>query len=253
MPIGTRVKSRANLRSMIASGDSSDDVWRVKAGETARVRFLTEPSEWSKYNEHWDASAKQPVACIGRNEGCVYCEDGARLSSKFLANVYDLNAKRVRALSMTKTVAESLLKRWSDDDTIMDCSYEISREGSGLEDTKYDVQRGSRKRFDVSAHEPLDLELVLESFSEPPESDSKSSSSKKRRRDDDDDDDDDEPTWATRKSQERSMRKAGMLGDDDEDDDDEEEDRPRKRVSAKKAAPKKAMKKVAKKPLKRMR
>lgn len=220
------------MKSLLAGGNSNDEVWRLKDGEAAHVRFLTEPSGWSRYYEHFDASRSGSpfIPCIGRDDGCTYCDDGVRSGKKFLANIVDLQTDKARVIVLPQTAADFLYKRWASKDTIMDRPFTIEREGSGKDDTTYTVDHEAPSRFNTKRFEIKDLEEVLQSMLDGPTVA--------------EDDDDDEPSWSRKKkksaAKKAAPKKAGrrtIADEDDDDDDDDEDERPSRRPvkSAKKA------------------
>jgi len=222
------------MKSLLAGGNSNDEVWRLKDGEAAHVRFLTEPSGWSRYYEHFDSSREGSpfIPCIGRDEGCQYCDDGVRSGKKFLANIVDLQTDKARVIVLPQTAADFLYKRWASKDTIMDRPFTIEREGSGKDDTTYTVDHESPSRFNTKRFEIKDLEEVLQSMLDGPTVA---------------DDDDDEPSWSRKKkksaAKKAAPKKAGRrtIADEDDDEDDEDERPPRRPVKSAKKSVRKAL------------
>lgn len=259
MPIGKKVGSRSNLKSMIASGNNSDDdIWRIKGDETARIRFLTEPSGWSQYREHYDGAAKgnRFIPCIGRDEGCRLCDDGNKPNAKFLAAVVDQRQGKARALVITPGIGEEFYQRWAKEDTVMDRTYEISRTGTTMEDTKYRLDWESPSKFNARRYEVPDLEELLQ---EAASGEGYTDGGRPER-------DDEEPPWARvkKKTHKKTSMRRAVVDDEAEEDEDEDETprRPLKKVSGLKRKsrdeedePRRPIKKVAPKkvPKRRLR
>jgi hypothetical protein len=149
--------SIAALRSAVKKGSGSGFIQNVPdAGLT--VRFLTEPGEWFAYKEHYDQERKFfPCA-----DDCPGCDEGLRASDRYLTNAYDVEAKKIIALKITKTLARKLMGKYDRHGTVMDRDYELEREGTGLE-TEYGVEENGVSRAPKGPHQLIDLQKILES------------------------------------------------------------------------------------------
>lgn len=215
--LGSISKFKESLKS---GGGGAGYIWTIADGVTAVVRFLTEPDEWHELYQHFDPEAKTYYTCVGRDLGCSYCEAGDKASFKYLANVVDMSDRRVRALGIPRSVAEILLKRMNNFNTLTDRNYEISRDGSGINDTKYDVDYSPPTHVNPKKFEPLDLDAII-------------SSQKPGTVAGVEEDEDEDGLYPP--PPKKSKVKRNTIADDDDEDD--EPRRPVKRV-AKKVAPK---------------
>lgn len=212
---GGKVKSIATLKSsMKKGGGGSQYLTRVPADGTLTVRFLTEPTEWVTYFEHYD-QVRKFYPCT---DDCPGCTEGDRPSARYLSNALDVGESRVIPLVMPKSMAGSVLKKYEKYATLLDRDYELSRSGTGL-DTEYDVTPEPPTKMNIDRFDLLDLMVILEGQLESADSASSSSS-------DDDDDDDAPATKRARKDAPKSVAAAitGAADDDDEDDEDEDDD-----------------------------
>lgn len=191
-------------------GSGSGAIFRLKADETLKVRFLQEPDDWHEAYHHY--IDQKFYWCSRRN--CEHCDGGNRPRKAALANVVIMGSPRdgdvgkVVVMQMPPSLADQVLKRHEKFGTVTDRDYDLSREGSGLNDTKYSVDYDDRKRRDLSRWDDklhditaiVSADLASSGGSAP-------------------DDDEDEPR-STKKSSRRSR------DEDDEDDyeDDEDED-----------------------------
>lgn len=197
----------------------------IPKDEELKVRFLTEPSEWFKYEEHYIEDVNY-FPCTGDDcPGCAAMKKDkkARSSRRYLANALDVENERVVPLKLPATLANRLVSRFERYGTLMDRDYVLIREGSGT-NTVYDADTEPKSKRAVSKYDLLDLEKVLvEQFEDAFGEDG----------DDDSDDGDDEPK---RSKKSKSKRLAVEDDDtDDSDDDEEEEPKPRKKRSSSKS------------------
>ena len=221
---GGRLGSISKFKESVKQGGGGAGyVWTIADGVTATVRFLTEPDDWHELYQHYDQTVKSYFTCVGRENGCQYCEEGDRPGFKYLANVVDMADKRVRALGIPRSVAEILLKRLNNNKTLMDRDYEISRDGSTMENTKYDVDYKTPRPMNPKKFDLLDLDAIIRA--QLPGAGSS---------EDEDDEDEDEDFLPPKKAKRRST-----IVDDDDDED--EEERPARRA-AKKAVGRKVAK-----------
>lgn len=209
---GGKVKSIAGLKSSLKKGGGgSQYLTRVPADGSLTVRFLTEPTEWVTYFEHYD-QVRKFYPCT---DDCPGCTEGERPSARYLCNALDVSETRVIPLVMPKSMAGSVLKKYEKYATILDRDYELSRSGTGL-DTEYDVTPEPPTKMNIDRFDLLDLMEILEGQLE--SADAASSKG-------DDDDDDDAPApKRTRKDAPKSVAAAIMDDDDDEDDDIDDDD-----------------------------
>lgn len=224
----------AAKKSVKKSGNSL--VRTIPADQSITVRYLEEPSEWFGYYEYYDPSQKNFFPQVEGED----LPDGATVSFRYLANAYVVDDSAVRALKMPKSVVEQLIARYEKHGTVMDRDYELSRTGSGKNDTKYLVTPDSPSKMNTKRFELLDLEEIMQSLAS---SD-----------DEDDDDDDERPARTKRTAPKRTSRYEDdddEFDDDDTEDEEEDEDdeprrpvrRPVKKVAAKKTLPRKSISK----------
>ena len=214
---GGKVKSITGLKTSLKKGGGNGQyLKRIPADDALTVRFLTEPTEWVTFYEHYDA-VKKFYPCT---DDCSGCTEGEKPSARYLANALDVSETKVVPLVMPKTVAASLLKKYDKYATLLDRDYELSRSGTGLE-TEYDVTPESPTKMNISRFDLLDLMETLEAQLEMSENTS------------DDDEDEDEEEEVVKKSPARGKakapartvtKKAKAVVEDDEDEDDDEED-----------------------------
>jgi hypothetical protein len=232
-----RLGSIKAAKRTLAKKGGDKRVRTIPAENEITCRFLTEPMEFHGYYEHWNQAGERYDPCI---EGdCEYCASGVRRTFRYLGNAYVVDDSAVKAVKMPKTVFEQLMARYMKDGTIMDRDFELSRTGSGRDDTVYMVSPDSPRKVKLSRFTLLDLDEVLQSMVDD--------------MDEADDDEDDEPKRKSKKS--KSKREEKSPWDDDDEDDEEEEDededeRPRrtsassKKRTVKKSAPKRVVKKT---------
>lgn len=208
--------------------------------EGITVRFLEEPSEWFGYYEYYDESRKNYFPVIEGED----TPEGASVSFRYLANAYVVDDSDVRAVKMPKSAVEQLIARYEKHGTVMDRDYELSRTGSGKNDTKYMVSPDSPAKMNLSRFKLIDLAEVLESLIVA--------------EDDDDDDDEDEspsPMRTRRSTPKRSSRdieddEDEDYEDDEEDDEDDEDEPPARRRPVKKTS---TTRKPVRKPIRKTR
>lgn len=160
---GGSVGTINRLKKSIKSGGRKDSIANIPE-EGLTVRFLTEPTEWFEYFEHYDdtRTGSYYFPCA---EGCEFCEDnpGARASKRYLVSAVDTEENKVMALKLPLSVASSLMKKYDRYQTIMDRDYYLSKEGSGL-DTEYDITPEPPAKFNVAKFDLIDAEAVLQSM-----------------------------------------------------------------------------------------
>lgn len=245
--MGSLSAVRKSLKSKGGIGGGKIKI--ISAEQTFAVRFLTEPSEWFGFYEHYNATDGF-FACY-EGECCANSTDKA--SMKYLANVFVQEDNKVMALKIPKSLAEDLMRSCEKYTTMQDRWYEVSRVGTGKNDTKYSRDPEAPTKFRLPRDAKLiDLHALMQKMVEEVE----------------EADDDEEEVNTSRERRASSRRSSGparrssraVLDDDDdededeiEDDDDEEDFRPpRRRLAPKPAAKKTASKRaVSSTPVKR--
>lgn len=194
-----------NAKQSLKGNRGSGNLRRLKPDETLKVRFLQDPEEWHKGYYHW---LGQNFLWCNREKSCPGCKAGDRPKMMALANAViisssdDKEAMKVVVIQMAPTLANTLLKFYEKRGTLLDRDYDLTREGSGMNDTVYsadpdDPRTRNLSRFEESMHDIGELirgELGDEASDEEdePRSTKKPSIKKKPRRDDDYEDDDEE-------------------------------------------------------------
>lgn len=227
---GRNLKDAADLRNSIKSKGSADGLWRVSADTTATIYILADPDAglWYEYWEHYNEEYNFFPCAEG---DCPGCDEGRTPSKKYAIPVVDMDQSRTRIISVTGGVAEKLYKKYDKFHTLMDRTYEITREGSGKNDTSYEVDhneplaRSQRKMVQKFLDEIPDAEETVaaslpkdedDDFPPPRSKNKKRTTGAKRpslpkqRRPvhDDDDDDDDEPAFARKKPAKKPAKKT---------------------------------------------
>jgi hypothetical protein len=257
--VAKRFGSVKAAKSALKGNRSNGALKRLNADQTLKVRFMTEPDDWYEAHYHWLGG--NFVWC-NQQTSCPGCKSGDRPRTLVLANAVifgsddERDMNRVVVMQMPPTLANSLLKFHEKRGTILDRDYDLTREGSGQNDTVYsadpdDPKTRKMSRFEKDMH---DIEAIInselgddeeEDDDEPRATRSKSSSKKSsRRRDDDDDeyeDEDDEDDEDDEEEDERPRRSSRAVAkkkparrsshedeDDEEDEEDEEDERPSK-------------------------
>lgn len=213
--VSERFGSVRNAKQSLKGNRGSGNLRRLKPDETLKVRFLQEPEDWHKGYYHW---LGQNFIWCNRLKSCLGCKAGDRPKMMALANAViisssdDKEAMKVVVVQMAPTLANTLLKFFEKRQTLMDRDYDLTREGSGQNDTVYsadpdDPRKRKLSRFDESMHDIG--ELIRGELGE-----------------EDSDDEEDEAPRSTKKS----VKKSKPRQDDyeDEDEDEEEEEAPRK-------------------------
>lgn len=195
------------------------------------VRFLSEPETWVGYYEHYNGPNADPrySPCVKDSSpgGCDYEPyQGNKPAFRYLANVYNVDESKVRALKMPKSLVEQLTSFASKYGTILDRDYELSRSGSGME-TSYSAVPEDKSPIKISRfrRDMMDLEQLLEDWAD--EQDGT-----------DDEDDDDDIDMELKREARRQGRRYEDLDDEDDDDEDEDEYEPPKRRPSRKVSSK---------------
>lgn len=207
---GGKVKSIALLKSSLKKGaGGSQYLSRVPADDSLTVRFLTEPTEWITYFEHYD-QVRKFYPCT---DECPGCTEGERPSARYLCNALDVSETRVIPLVMPKSMAGSILKKYEKYATILDRDYELSRSGTGL-DTEYDVTPEPPTKMNIDRFDLIDLMAILEGQLEMADSTTS----------DEEDEEEDAPKPSGKKPARKTAAPVVDDEDEDEDEDEEEED-----------------------------
>lgn len=146
---------------------SMGEVTRMK-DEGMNVRFLTEPTGWKEFWEHYIDD--------GPDKGYLMCEEGGcdldavkEPSHRYLVNAINLDDNnKVIALVLAQTAAAQVLKKYKRFHTLLDRDYSITREGTGF-DTEYDVTPEAPRRMALDRYKPLDLWAIIERMANPDE------------------------------------------------------------------------------------
>jgi hypothetical protein len=219
---GSIKKLKSDLKSRSGGGTW---VRSIPDDEDFKVRFLTEPDQWFKYDEHYLQDVNY-FPCVG--DDCPGCEDDdeGRTTRRYLANALDVENDRVIPLKLPVTVANLLVSRQERYGTLMDRDYILLRQGKKLK-TTYDVDSEPKSKRKLDKYDLLDLEEVLvnqfeDAFGETDDEEEerprkgkkgKKSKSKTAKRlrvappSDDVDDDDDEEEVRTRSTASRRRRR----------------------------------------------
>jgi hypothetical protein len=162
------------VKRSLKGGGGQGWLSRPQEGSTT-VRFLTEPDAWVMY---WEVFSEDLNHYIPLEEG----EDDGDAKKRYLTNAFLPDEQRVVPLVLPVSAVSSLMKKFDRYGTILDREYIIDRSGSGF-DTEYDVDSGSKSKFNVAKYEDemFDLLDVLEAQLTGDDVD------------DDDEDDEDEP------------------------------------------------------------
>lgn len=261
--VAQRFGSVKAAKAALKGNRGSGALRRLKADQTVKVRFMTEPDDWYEAKYHWIGG--NFVWC-SNDRSCLGCKAGDRPKTTVLANAVifasedDREQNKVVVMQMAPSLANTLLKFHEKRGTLTDRDYDLTREGSGLNDTVYsadpdDPKARKMSRFDDGMH---DIEAIInaeinesggdEDEDDEPRSTRKKSSTKKssRRRDDDDeyededeDDDEEEEDEKPRRSsrtvakKKPSRRSSHEDEDDEEDEEDDEDERPVKSKKSK--------------------
>lgn len=134
----------------------------IKPDSSLKFRFLTEPTAWMEYQEHYDEAQKKFVPAIDNDPLDNHPVERTRQTSRrWLANILNVEDGRVHILKLNNDQVNKLLTRFQRYGTIMDRNYEIIREGGGR-DSKYDMDNDDPQQMDLSRH--MDKLHDLEDF-----------------------------------------------------------------------------------------
>lgn len=154
---GSAKKARSALKKSAAG--ASEFLWRLKADESFPVRFLQEPADWFEAAQHYVGGSFVWCTDPENNKECEHCENGDRPAKRALANVLDRTTGKVRILQMTTQLANSVVGKV--DRPITTADYEIWREGSDKENTKYGADRMDPTPCKLSRYTIHDIEAAL--------------------------------------------------------------------------------------------
>lgn len=195
---GGRIGSMKELEKTLKS-KGNPNVKIIPSEDSITTRFLDDPEDWHGYYEHYFEGNYLPCA-----DGCEACDsddpDEKRRTFRYLANAYVVDDQKVRAIKLPKSLVEILAAYKKKYGTLLDRDYELSRTGSGQNDTKYMAVPETPTKMKLSRFTKLDLDDILASLLG-----------------DTDDDEDDEPTPKKKKKSKKS--EPSPWEDDDEDDD----------------------------------
>ena len=155
---------KQRMESKGGGGDSLPIV-RIKKDQPLLVRFLTEPTEWSTYDEYYDPEERKSyVVHPGQHAPAE-----VRLASRYLANVLLVDDDKVLALMMPQTLAQRVYARWtmSKKDTICDRDFELARMGEGLKTVYMEAPEAPHER-PIAKYTLLDLEDVIARMNQAP-------------------------------------------------------------------------------------
>lgn len=139
MPIKARkLGSKKGIERSLKAGGGKFAL-RVQPDVGTVVRFITEPEEWFEAYMHFDEARSVSYPCIGKDDGCLACEEGMEARPRWFAGVYSIDEDRVTIFEMPKSVVKALYKKYDRYNTISDRNYEVSKEGAGL-NTEYFVE-----------------------------------------------------------------------------------------------------------------
>lgn len=251
-------------RTALKGNRANGALRRLKPDETIKVRFLEEPDDWYEAQYHWVGGT---FVWCNKERSCLGCKAGDKPKTTVLANAVifdsedDREHNKVVVMQMAPTLANTLLKFHEKRETLLDRDYDLTREGSGVNDTVYSADPDDPKSRKMSrfANDVHDIEAIIaaeinsagdddEEDDEPRsskfqrirENDAKKKSS--RRRDDDDDeyedeedDEEEEEDERPRRSSRTAKKPARRSSHEDEDDEeeDDEDERPAKSKKSK--------------------
>lgn len=151
-------------KSLKDSGGDERWFYSLKADSEITVRFLAEPWDFTAFFQHFMEDRPGDQKSFPCNSGdCEGCDEGNNAYKVWVAPILDVENTRVRAMRVPKGIVDTLTKKADRKGTIMDRDYIIMREGSGKDNTKYDLDDMPVKRRDLSAYELPNIEEMLES------------------------------------------------------------------------------------------
>lgn len=151
------------LRRELKEGGGGDKwFWRVPADDEVKVRFMVEPYEFTRFKQHFINDGKNSRSFPCNDGDCEGCDEGNDPSWTWVAPVVDVTENRVRVLQVPKSVVESLMKKADRHGTVLNRDWLIIREGSGRDNTRYELDSDPPKRRDMSIYEDPDIMGMLE-------------------------------------------------------------------------------------------
>lgn len=228
-----KIKTKTYLKATLKSNGNTDFIRALSDGQTMTVRFLSEPEKFVEYKEHYNAEYKY-FPCD--TDSCPGCADGHKAAKRFLVAVLvidETGKPEVAPVKITPDLLSSISMVYEKFGTITDRNYDLSRTGSGMSDTKYQLfPEGPTRIRGIERYTPPGGEEewgdwlwgILE---------------KKLPNNVDSDDEDDEPP-VTKKVNGKTTRSRRVVEEDDDDDfddeEEEEEDEPPRRSVPKRSA-----------------
>jgi len=196
----------------------------IPSEDSITVRFLEEPEDFYGYYQHWFKTGPKP--CVeGDCEGCNDDDPEIRRKSfRYLANAYVVDDQKVQPIELPKSLVEQLVAYFEKKGTLLDRDYDLSKSGSGMNDTKYLASPDSPSKMNLSRFKKLDLSKILASMLD----------------DDDDEDDDDEDDEPVRHRTSKATRRKPVESPWEDEDEEDEDETPRRRVVHKKPVVKRA-------------
>ena len=137
----------------------------VKKGET-RFRFLQEVKDWERFYEHYNPNPGGfPFPCTRDKATCPGCTSGnermEKASRKYAVNA--LVGGYVDIYKMPLTVKNRMeIRSERNGGTILDRDYLVTRTGSGINDTEYDVEGLTPGPVDLAGKSLHDIEGALQ-------------------------------------------------------------------------------------------
>lgn len=159
---GGKPRSIKALKQTLKRGGGAQFLKRIpEAGIT--VRFLTEPTEWFTFFEHFDDNA-EPKYYPCQDHDCAGCmsddPDVRKTSKRVLTNALDVGEGNVIPLVLQATVANGLVKKYERYNTLLDRDYELAKEGKGF-DTEFDIDAQPPSSMRLKQYDLMDLEATL--------------------------------------------------------------------------------------------
>lgn len=265
------------------SGGGTGVLTRLKADAVLKVRFLQDPEDWHEAYYHF---IDNKFSWCSNTKDCGGCKIGVKKSKLALANAVDLQAGKVIIVQLPPSLADPLAARADKmaerGRSLTDHDIDLSREGSGLTDTRYSFDPDDRRKMNLERYQLHDIGTVIQSelefqaeMAEQSEEEPRSTKSKKSSDDEDDYEDDEDSEeeeqddfseldrtelkreikkldsdFVAKKSQTDDDLRA-ILWDltyaedsDDEDDEEEEEYKPKKSLKAAKPSTTRTLRRV---------
>lgn len=143
--------SKEAVKRAAAKGRGGDFAQILKAdGDSWKVRFLIEPENWLEYFEHFFDG--KYIVCD--DETCPACDDGVRRSQRFIIPVLMVEENKVACIKLAKTAYQALERKYQRYGTMTDRDYEITRHGTGQNDTEYEVEPGDKMKVNIARFKP---------------------------------------------------------------------------------------------------